>query len=98
MLEIGGKHEIFEAENGKEGFTLAAQKVFDVVLIDINMAGLDGEATLMRLRSLPNYRRCRLIAFTASTGIAERMRYVRQGFDAVLGKPFSMDELLHSLT
>ena len=66
---------------------------FDVILMDLNMPGLDGYATaaLIREREQPG-RRVPIIALTAAEASACRERCLAAGMDDVLGKPYSVSQ------
>lgn len=61
-------------------------------LIDIRMPGMDGRELMEQLRS--TYPALRLIALTAQAGHPESSSLIESGFDAVLAKPFTEEELL----
>lgn len=77
-------------QNGQEGLSMARQRSFDVVLMDILLPGLDGLSVLTHLReshSTP------VVLMSALGAEADRISGFRLGADDYLPKPFSMAEL-----
>ncbi len=83
--------ELAQARSGQEGLDRLERDVFDVVLLDVMMPGLDGLAVLRKLRartSLP------VIMLTARGDEADRVVGLELGADDYVAKPFSPRELL----
>jgi len=77
-------------QNGQQGLQMARDQVFDVVLMDILLPGMDGLSVLTHLRrshSIP------VILMSALGAEADRVSGFRLGADDYLPKPFSMVEL-----
>ncbi len=94
MLERHRGVELVRAVDGG-GDCLAAARLarFDTVLLDISMPDMDGVTACRRLRALPGYDTCRIIACTAHAGRDDPLRYRAEGFSATLTKPFLIEEL-----
>lgn len=90
-------HAVEEAADGPAALDLLARVKFDIVLLDIEMPGMDGYTVCRALRAAdfrgPN-RRAHVVAVTAHalSEIADRAR--EAGMDAHLFKPFTPGELL----
>ncbi|MCL7944288.1 ATP-binding protein [Marinobacter sp. ATCH36] len=83
------------ASSGFEALSKARQKPFDLVFMDLQMPGMDGVETTVRLRSLDgNSHRTGIIALTAHALAEEQDRLIRQGFDGYLAKPISNNQLI----
>lgn len=86
-------HESEAAADGETAVALAANRAFDLLLLDARMPGLDGEQTLRRIREGDGpSKRTTAIATTA----AERNAYpalLTAGFTEVIGKPISLPAL-----
>lgn len=91
--------EIRLASSGEEALMVARQQVFDLVLMDIRMPGMDGVETTRALRRLgPGWRRTPVVAVTAHVLEEERRRLLANGLDDVLVKPVDaaqLHEVLH---
>ncbi len=79
------------AENGIEGLTLAREQVFDLIILDRMLPGMDGLEICRRLRKdsqIP------IIMLTARTEVKERVEGLDSGANDYLTKPFHLEELL----
>lgn len=87
-----------EAGSGEAALDLAAAQRFDAVLLDLNMPGMDGAATLRALRGLPGASaRARVVAMTADALPDDRARCLALGFDAHLAKPVTSETIAAAL-
>jgi two-component system cell cycle response regulator DivK len=93
MLEQHG-HATSRAESGEQALAFARTQRADLVLLDIQMTGLDGIETFRRLRTLPAWAGVPVIAMTASVMPNERSTMMAEGFDDFLSKPFAIKELV----
>ncbi len=80
------------ATDGLEGFHLAREVDFDLVILDIMLPRLDGWQVLTRLRE--SGRRSLVLLLTARDAVHERVRGLELGADDYLAKPFAFSELL----
>jgi CheY-like chemotaxis protein len=93
-LEIyGAKVDI--ADDGAEGLRLLAKKDYDVILMDIEMPGLDGYETTRLLRA-KNYSQP-VIGLSGHALDLERQRALASGFTAYLVKPISASKLVEEI-
>ncbi|MDO9708592.1 hybrid sensor histidine kinase/response regulator [Paracraurococcus lichenis] len=94
----GAGHRVTLAEDGIAAVAAAQERAFDVILMDVNMPGLDGlEATRrLRLGDGPNAR-TPIIALTAGTSREEREQAEAAGMTLHLAKPASRATLLQAL-
>jgi two-component system response regulator MprA len=80
------------ATSGEEGLDLAASDRPDLVILDINLPGIDGLETCRRLRSRgfdgP------VLMLTARRDVGDRVEGLDAGADDYLPKPFALEELL----
>ena len=94
-------HRVITAEDGAQALDLIRQHRPDVVLMDLRMPVMSGEAALRSLRSLRSLRAeeaiagTPVIAVTASPG--ELRKQAAKGFDGYLTKPFTQTELYGAL-
>lgn len=79
-----------EARSGEEGVTLARQSPPDLVLMDIQLPGIDGVEALRQLRSTPTTATVPVVALTAFAMKADEERGRSSGFDGYLTKPLSV--------
>jgi PAS domain S-box-containing protein len=86
------------ASNGREAAALAIERPYDVILMDVQMPEMDGlEATREIQGALPEPRRPRIVALTASVLDEDRKRCFEAGMDDFLTKPIVVDELVNVL-
>ncbi len=81
------------AVDGETGLTAAARQRFDVILMDVNMPGLDGLDATRRLRVQGPNRETPVIAVTAGVSEAEREACRAAGMNDCVEKPFSAQAL-----
>ena len=92
-LENAG-HEIREAEDGASSLTAMREWHPDLVLMDIQMPGLDGYAVLERVLADPDLCQIPLIAVTAYAMQGDSQRGRQAGFRDYLTKPVQFRQLL----
>ncbi len=98
MLNRAG-HHLAIANDGHEAVSLYQRERFDVVLMDVQMPGLDGLAATREIRALESKlgRRAAIIAMTAHAMASDRERCLAAGMDAYLTKPLSKETLLAAI-
>jgi CheY-like chemotaxis protein len=84
-LEAHGLFEVICAASGEEALALSARQAPELVLLDLCMPGLDGVATLARLRARPETALVPAVLMTAAGGGPIPDRHLWAG---VLEKPF----------
>lgn len=87
-------HEVLSADGGQAGLALALSAAPDLVVLDVQMPGLDGLDTLRRLRADERTAHTRVIALTALAMKSDHEWLLEAGFDDYLGKPIRYKELL----
>lgn len=87
-------YEFLSADSGLRGIEKAQQEHPDLILLDINMPGMDGVEVCEKLRSLSEFSDTPIIALTAWATESERGDYIKQGFDDLLAKPINRFVLL----
>lgn len=85
------------AASGAVGIRMAAEKHFDVALVDFEMPEMLGTEVLRKLRALGTKAPSVLIMLTSRTGAVDRLRARFAGCDAYLTKPTQMKEFLSTL-
>jgi two-component system, sensor histidine kinase len=89
-----GPHWVRVAEDGPAALAALDSESFDVVLMDIEMPGMDGPACLQRIRARPDaMARVPVVAVTAHAMAGDRERYLAAGFDDYLAKPMTRTDL-----
>jgi len=83
--------QVLEAQTGLEGITIARREIPDLILMDINMPGLDGHETTTRMRGLSPLEKIPIVAVTARTTEGERELALAAGCDGYIPKPIDVD-------
>jgi two-component system cell cycle response regulator DivK len=86
-------YEVMEARTGEQGVALAAECSPDLVLMDLQLPGIDGVEALQQLRASPRTQDVPVVAVTAFAMREDRERAFRSGFDGYVEKPYSVREL-----
>lgn len=86
-----------EAVTGEDGVRMAIEKKPDLVLMDIQLPGINGIEALRQVRADPDCARIPIVAFTASVMSADRSQITAAGFDGFLGKPINLKEFLDTV-
>ena len=90
LLERAG-HEVSEAPDGRAGLRELYAGSPDLVVLDVTMPGLDGWATLERIREVTDVP---VLMLTARDTEVERVRGLKSGADDYVVKPFGRQELV----
>jgi two-component system, cell cycle response regulator DivK len=86
-------YRTLEAATAEDGLALAREQHPRLVLMDIQLPGMDGVEALGRLRSDPATAGVRVLALTAFAMKDDRERFLEAGFDGYLEKPLDVRRL-----
>lgn len=92
VLEHAG-FVVHATTTGEEAVGTAVRTAPDVILMDLQLPGLDGHGALRQLRSEPRTRAIPVVAVTALAMVDDRRRVLEAGFDGYLTKPISVRDL-----
>lgn len=90
-------HDVLEATDGVTGVILAAQSMPDLILMDINLPGMNGLEVTRSLKSTPQLAGIPVIAVTAHVMHSERKQVFEAGCDGFLPKPLYRNILLETV-
>ena len=96
VLQVKG-YETMEAGTAEDGLAMAAGRKPDLVLMDIQLPGMNGIEALGVLRANPITAKIPVIAVTASVMQQDRKMITEAGFDAYVGKPINLKEFLDAV-
>jgi CheY-like chemotaxis protein len=82
-----------EARTAEDGLALARSHAPDLVLLDLQLPGIDGMEAFQKLRESPPTAGIPVVAVTAFAMKDDRERVLRAGFNGYLEKPISVREL-----
>lgn len=96
ILEMEG-YEVYTARDGDEALEVAERVRPDLILLDINMPRRDGYEVCRILRERDDMTGTKVIMLTAKGQTLERKKGLEVGADEYVTKPFSADDLLHTI-
>ena len=86
-----------EAVTGEEGVKLAKARKPDLVLMDIQLPGINGIEAFKQIRADTKTKSIPVIALTASVTPTDRSQISAAGFDAFISKPISLKEFVETV-
>jgi two-component system, cell cycle response regulator DivK len=89
MLSLMG-HDTLEARSGEEALSIATERAPSLVLMDVELPGIDGVEALERLRRDERTAAIPVLAVTAQAMHGDRERFLESGFDGYLSKPVDL--------
>ena len=96
VLNVKG-YKTIESETAEEGLKLAIEKSPSLILMDIQLPGMDGITALKHLKADPETKSIPVIAITASAMTYKRMTMLAEGFDGFQSKPISVKDFLEEV-
>jgi two-component system, cell cycle response regulator DivK len=96
VLQAKG-YQTLEAITGEDGVKLAKERKPDLVLMDIQLPGINGIEAFRQIRADANTSRIPVVALTASVTPTDRSAIAAAGFDAFISKPISLKEFLDTV-
>jgi len=91
---VASGYDVVETETAEAGIALAKERLPALILMDIQLPGMDGMAALRELKREPATAKIPVVAVTASAMPLERASILRAGFDGYQAKPISVKDLL----
>lgn len=90
-------YQTLETETGEEGIRIARESQPALILMDIQLPGIDGITALKQLRADPRTEKIPVIAVTASAMMHSRAEILAEGFNGYQTKPISVKEFLKTV-
>jgi DNA-binding response OmpR family regulator len=87
-------YEVAIARDGEAALAAIAQRVPDLILLDVMMPKLDGFEVCQRVRANPAWSRARIIMLTAKGRDVEKQKGLALGADDYITKPFATGEVV----
>lgn len=85
------------AENGEEAIQKTKSELYDLILMDIGLSGMDGVETLEKIKTNPRYKEVPAIALTSYAMKGDRERFLEAGFDDYIAKPIDVPAFMKRL-
>ncbi len=92
VLRAGG-YIILKAKGGIEALDTAVKEKPRLIIMDIQLPGMNGLEVVQRLRQMPQFSRTVIIALTAYAMKGDKDKFIDAGCDAYLSKPINTREL-----
>jgi len=93
VLQVKG-YKTIESETAEEGLKLALEQSPALILMDIQLPGMDGITAMKQLKADPNTQSIPIIAITASAMTNNRTTMLGEGFDGYQTKPITLKDFL----
>jgi two-component system chemotaxis response regulator CheY len=90
-------HQIKDAADGQQAFTIAKSDKFDAVVTDLNMPVMNGIDLTRNLRTLPNYKYTPILLLTTESSAEKKSTGKTAGATGWLVKPFNPEKLLATI-
>jgi len=81
--------EVLEADDGLQAVEMTIQERPDLILMDINIPGIDGMEATARIKANPEVKHIPIIALTANAMVGDREKIIAAGCDAYMPKPIN---------
>jgi len=89
VLQFSG-FQTLEAGSGEAAVDIARERRPDLILMDIELPGIDGITALQQLRADADTAGIPIVALTASAMSSDRARFFGAGFDGYISKPINI--------
>lgn len=97
LLEKNG-HTVLHAANGPAGLDLAVRECFDLILLDIQLPGMDGYDVARALRDIPVLNSVPIIAVTSYAMAGDREKALAAGCNHYIEKPINPETFVAEVT
>src|SRR5262245_61444179 len=92
VVLIAAGHTVLRAQDGEEGLSIARREKPDLILMDVQMAGMDGLTATRMLKSEIETHRIPVVALTAFAMRGDEEKIMAAGCDAYVAKPFEREQ------
>lgn len=90
-------YNVIEAENARQAISALCKYYPDLILMDINIPGVDGYTLTAKLKSIPSVKRIPIVAITANAMRGDREKSLLAGCDGYVEKPIDIDNFLNQV-
>jgi len=96
VLQAKGYRTV-DTSTAEEGIRIASERLPALILMDLQLPGIDGIEALARLRGDPQTRAIPVVAVTASVMTEDNQRIVAAGFDGLQTKPIHVKDFVQAV-
>lgn len=90
-------HEVIQARTGEEGVDCAARERYDLILMDIQLPGIDGMETTKRIRADGANTEVPIVAVTSYAMTGDRERLLDAGCNGYIEKPINPETIMEEI-
>lgn len=90
----GAGHDVLEAADGAEAYSVLSQRTVDLVITDVNMPNMNGIELVRQLRALPTFQKIPILMLTTESQPEMKQQGKDAGATGWIVKPFQQDQLL----
>jgi two-component system cell cycle response regulator DivK len=90
-------HQAISAMDAEEGIAAARREIPDLILMDIQLPGMDGIAATGILRQDPATRDIKILAVTSFAMKGDEEKILASGFDGYIAKPINLDNFMQTV-
>ncbi|MEL7590380.1 MAG: response regulator [Anaerolineaceae bacterium] len=91
-------YNVIEAENARQAINALCKYCPDLILMDINIPGVDGYTLTAKLKSIPSVKNIPIVAITANAMRGDREKSFLAGCDGYVEKPIDIDNFLDKVS
>lgn len=97
LLQLKGNYQVLEAQNAEEGLDIAYEFHPDVILMDIQLPGIDGLSTTRFIKSDPKLKDIPVVAVTSSSKLADVEKSFAAGCVGHISKPIDIHTFIDTM-
>ncbi len=87
-------YNVIEAENARQAIAALCKYAPDLILMDINIPGVDGYTLTSKLKTIPTMKKIPIVAITANAMRGDREKSLIAGCDGHIEKPIDIESFL----
>jgi two-component system cell cycle response regulator DivK len=89
--------EVDSAEDGEKALKMVEKNVYDLILMDIELPGMDGVEVARMIKTKPAYKDVPVLALTAYAMKGDKERLIGKGFNGYISKPIDVPGFMEIL-
>lgn len=91
-------YEVIQAYTGEDGITIAKKVKPDIILLDIQLPGMDGYTVTRKLREFQEIKDTPIIAVTSFAMLGEKEKAIEAGANGYIEKPVDPENFIMKMT
>jgi CheY-like chemotaxis protein len=96
ILEKNG-YEVIQARNGRQGIDLALKHKPDMIILDIQLPGMDGYSVARELKTNPELIDSPIVAVTSYAMVGDREKTIKAGCTGYIEKPINPETFIDEI-